>query len=233
MDSSTKSLIGMDETPLSILEDCYMSVFSVARFYLSNSIEPNRALASLQKPESPSKESEIQFFNIANADCYRILSEDLDIMQQYCKYYVELSRYREATYFIREGLDLSQLHYSKRRLTQFLLHQINTDLVASNLSEAFQRLDIVERLLKNRNGKSSSYSLNLLMHDDIVQIKNYMHFNLLKIFNFIKQGNFDECIKLFDTHITKLNEILMRNRTALTQTQSPSKGRMLPDVSSS
>lgn len=54
--------------------------------------------------------------DIGNAECYRILSDDLDIMQLLCKYYVELSRYREATCFIREGLDLTQLHYCTLRL---------------------------------------------------------------------------------------------------------------------
>jgi hypothetical protein len=34
----------MNGTPLSILEECYQSVFSVARFYLQSSIEPNRIL---------------------------------------------------------------------------------------------------------------------------------------------------------------------------------------------
>jgi hypothetical protein len=34
----------MNGTPLSILEECYQAVFSVARFHLQNSIEPNRIL---------------------------------------------------------------------------------------------------------------------------------------------------------------------------------------------
>jgi len=153
-------------------------------------------------------------------------------MQLLCKYYVELSRYREATCFIREGLDLTQLHFCKRRLTQFLLHQINTDLIASNLTEAFLRLDIVEKLLKNKSNKSSAYSLSLLINDDIIQIKNYMHYNLLKILNFIKQGNFSECLNLFETHILKLYDILTK-KSIQSASSTPSSQALSPTSSPS
>ena len=163
-----QSICGNDETPLSILEECYQAVFSVARFYLQNSMEPSRLLigssasnsssnnlkASGSSPSLPttpnaanSNDGQLVFFNIGNPECYRLLSEDLDVMQVLCKYYVELSRYREATCFIREGLDLTQLHYCTRRLTQFLLHQIHTDLIASSLNEAIIRLDKAEQLI--------------------------------------------------------------------------------------
>ena len=33
-----------NETPLSLLEECYTSVYSVARFYMENSVEPSRVL---------------------------------------------------------------------------------------------------------------------------------------------------------------------------------------------
>ena len=72
-------------------------------------------------------------------------------MQLLCKYYVELSRYREATSFIREGLDLTQCHSSMRRVTQFLMHQINTDLISSNLTEAKACINLAEKLVSEKN----------------------------------------------------------------------------------
>jgi hypothetical protein len=126
--------------------------------------------------------------DIGNADCYRILGDDLDIMQYLAKYYVELSRYREATCFIREGLDLTQLHNCEYRIIQFLLHQINTDLIAANYEDALDRLKAVEKLLK--------FELDEEEHDemmdetvDLVSIKNYMHLNLLKIVEHIKRSS--------------------------------------------
>lgn len=34
------------ETPLSLLEECYVSVFSVARYYVQNSVEPSRGFGA-------------------------------------------------------------------------------------------------------------------------------------------------------------------------------------------
>ena len=136
-------------------------------------------------------------------------------MQLLCKYYVELSRYREATCFIREGLDLTQCHYCTRRLTQFLLHQINTDLIASNLNEATARIDLAESLI-NEQTKLQEYDL-AVNHQDIVKLKNYIHLNLLKITNLIKNQNFSECFTLF-TKFIKLRAKLL-STPALLDTQ--------------
>jgi hypothetical protein len=38
--------INDNETPLSLLEDCYTSVFSVARYFVENSVEPSRSLTT-------------------------------------------------------------------------------------------------------------------------------------------------------------------------------------------
>ena len=69
--------------------------------------------------------------DIGNSESYRILSESIDIMQEMCKYYIEISRYRDPLDYIREGLDITQLHFSNRRVVQFLLHQANADLIAA------------------------------------------------------------------------------------------------------
>ena len=117
-------------------------------------------------------------------------------MQILCKYYVELSRYREATCFIREGLDLTQCHYCTRRLTQFLLHQINTDLIASNLSEATARIDLAETLICEKATIIELYPA--ANHQDIIKLKNSFHLNLLRVTNVIKNQNFSECFELVE-----------------------------------
>ena len=50
----------VNETPLSILEECYQAVFSVARFYLQNSIEPNRILLNNNSSKSETKGKDIE-----------------------------------------------------------------------------------------------------------------------------------------------------------------------------
>jgi len=35
-----------NQTPLSLLEECYISVFSVARYYVQNSVEPSRGFGT-------------------------------------------------------------------------------------------------------------------------------------------------------------------------------------------
>ena len=99
-------------------------------------------------------------------------------MQVLCKYYVELSRYREATSFIREGLDLTQCHSSMRRMTQFLLHQVNTDIIAMNLSEATARIDLAETLVSEKSVSIVVYPA--INHQEIFKLKNYIHLNKLK-----------------------------------------------------
>lgn len=53
------------ETPLSLLEDCYVSVFTVARYYVQNSVEPSRgfgATSSEKGSKEPKKPDENIFF---------------------------------------------------------------------------------------------------------------------------------------------------------------------------
>ena len=41
-----KSMGLTDETPLSLLEECYQAIFSVSTFYLQNGIKPSKLLNS-------------------------------------------------------------------------------------------------------------------------------------------------------------------------------------------
>jgi len=102
-------------------------------------------------------------------------------MQEVCKYYIEISRYRDACGFIREGMDLTQLHFSPRRISLFLLHQVNADLVASCTNEATSRLKIAERFI-NSNGKQIVLDKKKkLPNDDIYNLKNFVYFNFLTL----------------------------------------------------
>ena len=172
-----------EETPLSLLEDCYTAVFSVARYYTQNNIEPTRLVASsalntqhatttttkniemtteVTSAAAPSNNNaepsaasipatpSSLFFSIGNSECYRILSECLDMMQLMCKYYIDISRYRDATSYIREALDVTQLNFATRRITTFLLHHVNVDLIAQCLNEATSRIKIAEHLGEHR-----------------------------------------------------------------------------------
>ena len=140
----------MNGTPLSILEECYQAVFSIVSFDFESDIKRNRILKNNKV---------FKYFlylvssikDIGNAECYRILAEYIDIMLLLCKYYVELRMYIEANYYICEGLELTQCHSSMRRVTQFLMHKINTDLISSNLTEATACINLAEKLVSEKN----------------------------------------------------------------------------------
>ena len=187
-----------DETSLSLLEDCYTSAFSVARFYMQNSVEPSRAISALilTPPGSNNTEGKDEnsiFFAIGNSECYRILSECLDLMQTICKYYIDISRYRDATGYIREALDITQLNFSTRRIGSFLLNQINADLIASCLNEANSRIKILENLLSlndldlsSKKSKSFKLENNFDLCNDFHKFKSFLNLTGLKIFRDIK-----------------------------------------------
>jgi hypothetical protein len=205
-----------DETSLSLIEDCYTSAFSVARFYMQNSVEPSRTLGAhlighkkasssndpsiastdppttaAPPPEPPQTEV---FLGIGNSECYRILSECLDLMHVICKYYIDISRYRDATGYIREALDITQLNFSTRRIASFLLTQISADLIATCLNEACTRIKICENLClgvkeielgKKKQPKLDS-SLLFMFANDIFKFKNFATLTNLRVLKDIK-----------------------------------------------
>lgn len=109
-------------------------------------------------------------------------------MQVVCKYYIDISRYRDATGYIREGLDLTQLHFSSRRMCLFLLDQINADLVASCFTEGDSRIKIAEHFIKPEEIKIKNAN-------DLIIFKNYTYLNYLLIFKEIKLFNFQSTTK--------------------------------------
>jgi len=55
-------LLISNETPLSLLEECYVSVFSVARYYVLNSVEPSRAFTATGSDKSSKQSEENVYF---------------------------------------------------------------------------------------------------------------------------------------------------------------------------
>ena len=109
----------------------------------------------------------------------------MDLIQEITKYYIEISRYRDAIGYIREGLDISQLNFSIRRTTHFLLHQINADLIASCLADAHSRIKISEHLI--------SFDLedlsNLSNYNDLMKLRNQIYLSNLKLMHEIKSND--------------------------------------------
>ena len=92
-------------------------------------------------------------------------------MQVLCKYYVDLNRYNEATALIIKGIVLTHRLLSMKRVTKILMHQINTDLIASNLSDAAARINLAEKLLSEKN---VSFKVSLIINDqEIFKIRNF------------------------------------------------------------
>ena len=127
-------------------------------------------------------------FDIVNPESYRMLAESMDVQQGLCKYYIDISRYRDATGFLREGLDITQLHFSRRRCTLFLLHQVNADIVASCFSEASARLQLAKNFLRIRSDEvQPSYDA-----DDVLQWRNFAYMAYLELFLEIKKATSSE-----------------------------------------
>lgn len=109
-------------------------------------------------------------------------------MQDVCKYYIEISRYRDACGFIREGMDLTQLHFSPRRIGQFLLHQANADLVASCTTEATIRLKIANKFINLNSQQIILDKKAKLLNNDIFNVRNFVFLNYLTILKETKYG---------------------------------------------
>ena len=126
------------------------------------------------------------------------MSESLDIMQEACKYYIEISRYRDALGYIREGLDITQMHFSIRRVGLFLLHQINADLVASCITEASSRMNIAKNLIGYSDLEQDLNELHIL--NDLSRCKNIFYLKNLNMAKEIKLAEQPDSETLIDTN---------------------------------
>jgi hypothetical protein len=119
-------------------------------------------------------------------------------MQEACKYYIEISRYRDALGYIREGLDITQMHFSIRRVSLFLLHQINADLVASCITEASSRINIAKNLIGYSDLDQDLNELQIL--NDLNRCKNIFYLKNLKMAKDIKLAEQPDSDSLIDSN---------------------------------
>ena len=139
-------------------------------------------------------------------------------MQEICKFYIEISDYRKAIGYIREGLDITQLHSSNRRCNQFMLHQINADLIAQCLTESTARLKLAENLCNGYKNLRIIDINNLTFENmtDLLGVKNQISLNNMKMLNEIKlhekaKQQTDAVVVKLDTGslVSRLNQIYM------------------------
>ena len=133
------------------------------------------------------------------------------MMQLLCKYYIEISRYRDAIGYIREALDITQLHFSNRRIAQFMLLQINADQIAHSLPESTKRLKLTENLLNGYdNGKKIDLK-NLTFDNmgDPFGLRNLISLTTVQMSNEIKLHEHSGSADKLDTKslVFRLNEI--------------------------
>ncbi|CAF0715451.1 unnamed protein product [Brachionus calyciflorus] len=178
-----------NETPLSLLEECYTCIFSVAKYYTLNSIDPFRFLSS--NANQIQKKPETVFFDIGNAESYRILGECLDLTNHLCKHFIDIGRYRDATAYIREGLDVSQLHFSLRRLANFLTLQVHADIIANCFSDSQTRLQIVGNLVKTNEIETTS-KIDSELANDLMRINNFVYHSQMSLLNEIRKLSDEE-----------------------------------------
>ena len=127
-------------------------------------------------------------------------------MHHVCKYYIEISRYRDACGFIREGMDLTQLHFSPRRISLFLLHQVNADLVASCTNEAVGRIKIAENFINSSSEKILLTKKSKILSNDLFNLKNHVYLNYLTIY---KETKYDaELTAICNEDLYKRVEVL-------------------------
>ncbi len=140
-----------------------------------------------------------------------------------CKYYLEHSIYEKATYYIQKGLELSQWYYNTRWLSQFLLLQINKDLLSSSIIEAATHIDIARILICE---KISLNEFDLVTsHQDIIKLNHSIHLNSLRVSYDVKKKNFSNCFKFVENFL-KLRASLLSTVESL----EPQNKHQMPNL---
>lgn len=112
----------------------------------------------------------------------------MDIQYHLCKHFIDIGRYRDATGYIREGLDVTQLHFSLRRVSRFLLQQIHADIIANCFNESKTRLKLTENLIQIESIEKSQI-LGPEMRNDLMRLNNFTYYFFLSMLNDIKKNS--------------------------------------------
>lgn len=59
------------------------------------------------------------------------MNQFFDVLNVICKFYIDISRYRDSTGYLREAFDISQIHYLKKQVAQCMLLQIYSDIIGT------------------------------------------------------------------------------------------------------
>jgi hypothetical protein len=98
------------------------------------------------------------------------------------------------------------------------MHQNNTDLISSNLTEATARIDLAEKLVSEKN---VSFGVNSAINDqEIIKIRNNINLKLLKVTNLIKSENLTECSKQVGK-ISSIRSYLLSTPALLDEQKQP------------
>lgn len=142
----------------------------------------------------------------------------MEIQHHLCKHFIDIGRYRDATGYIREGLDVTQLHFSLRRVTRFLLQQIHADIIANCFNESQSRLKLSENLIQIEKIENMQI-LDSETRNDLMRLNNFTYHYVLRMLNdirkysdqefcefkasvIISQKNFINKVLVFDSQIS-------------------------------
>ena len=114
------------------------------------------------------------------------------------KYYIGLTNYQQAAFYIQIGLDISRMLFCSNRLIQFFLQHIHLNIISGNLSEIAEKLQITEMLIKD----------NCIKFSNIINYENTINLKMIKIKYLIKINNETDIIEQIDIFNASYNSIL-------------------------
>ena len=152
--------------------------------------------------------------DITNSECYRIMTVYLEVLRLLCKLYLDLGRYRDYTAHVKEALDISQIHYLKKRITEYMLLQIESDIIAGCFNETSSRMKMVAKMAQVENLDSNS-KLYIESNRDLFSIRNYIRFIYLNLLKEIKNNEIESCLlkDLIKSKICLLHRIIQNSKT--------------------
>lgn len=153
--------------------------------------------------------------DITNSECYRILVIYLDVVKSLCQLYLDLGRYRDYVGHVKEALDISQIHYLKKRVTEYMLHQIESDVIAGCFNETSARMKMVARMVQVEKIESNLESMQTESIRDLFSIRNYIRYTYLNLLKEAKNAE-TETIELtifFKSKINLLHRLIKSSKT--------------------
>lgn len=118
-----------------------------------------------------------------------------------CNYFIEISRYRDATTFIRDALDIAQMNFSTSRCALFLLHQVNADIIGHCFDEASSRLRLAKKFLNYDDESVTSGA-------DLFTLRNILYMHYLDLFREIKLDSVESSSSIIEISNVSIPELI-------------------------